>query len=188
MTKRLQVLLDDAELRTIQRLARRDKLTTAEWVRRRLREGGRQRPPTRRPGSRRSTPPTATPSPAPRPRSTRCSTRSSAATSDRPRDPRRLEHPDVPGRGRPTRTRRPPGGRSRRPSPPANRCAPTPRSSRRSCIGTRPSDVRRRSIPRSTRSRRSSTSSTRSSGPTSSEPVGPPPRRLCRPVTPSMSP
>jgi hypothetical protein len=39
VTKRLQVLLDDAELRTIQRLARRDKLTTAEWVRRRLREG-----------------------------------------------------------------------------------------------------------------------------------------------------
>ena len=39
MTKRLQVLLDDAELRTIQRLARRDKVTTAEWVRRRLREG-----------------------------------------------------------------------------------------------------------------------------------------------------
>ncbi len=39
MTKRLQVLLDDAELRTIQRLARRDRLTTAEWVRRRLREG-----------------------------------------------------------------------------------------------------------------------------------------------------
>lgn len=39
MTKRLQVLLDDVELRTIQRLARRDKLTTAEWVRRRLREG-----------------------------------------------------------------------------------------------------------------------------------------------------
>ena len=39
MTKRLQVLLDESELRTIQRLARRDKLTTAEWVRRRLREG-----------------------------------------------------------------------------------------------------------------------------------------------------
>jgi hypothetical protein len=39
VTKRLQVLLDDVELRTIQRLARRDKLTTAEWVRRRLREG-----------------------------------------------------------------------------------------------------------------------------------------------------
>jgi hypothetical protein len=48
MTKRLQVLLDDAELRTIQRLARRDKLTTAEWVRRRLREGAaaRSRPDT----------------------------------------------------------------------------------------------------------------------------------------------
>ena len=39
MTKRLQVLVDDSELRTIQRLARREKLTTAEWVRRRLREG-----------------------------------------------------------------------------------------------------------------------------------------------------
>lgn len=39
MTKCLQVLLDDSELRTIQRLARRDELTTAEWVRRRLREG-----------------------------------------------------------------------------------------------------------------------------------------------------
>jgi hypothetical protein len=39
VTKRLQVLLDDGELRTIQRLARREKLTTAEWVRRRLREG-----------------------------------------------------------------------------------------------------------------------------------------------------
>lgn len=31
--------MSHAELRTIQRLARRDKLTTAEWVRRRLREG-----------------------------------------------------------------------------------------------------------------------------------------------------
>ncbi|MGZ8439023.1 MAG: antitoxin [Candidatus Limnocylindrales bacterium] len=39
MTKRLQVLLDESELRTIQRLAKRDKVTTAEWVRRRLREG-----------------------------------------------------------------------------------------------------------------------------------------------------
>jgi hypothetical protein len=39
VTKRLQVLLDESELRMIQRLARRDKLTTAEWVRRRLREG-----------------------------------------------------------------------------------------------------------------------------------------------------
>jgi hypothetical protein len=39
MSKRLQVLLDETELRAIQRLARRDKVTTAEWVRRRLREG-----------------------------------------------------------------------------------------------------------------------------------------------------
>jgi len=39
MTKRLQVLVDDAELRTIQWLARRDRVSTAEWVRRRLREG-----------------------------------------------------------------------------------------------------------------------------------------------------
>ena len=39
MTKRLDVRLDEGELLTIQRLARRDGLTTAEWVRRRLREG-----------------------------------------------------------------------------------------------------------------------------------------------------
>lgn len=39
MTQRLQVLLDDAELKAIQRVARREHLTTAEWVRRRLRDG-----------------------------------------------------------------------------------------------------------------------------------------------------
>ena len=38
MTKRLQVLMDDDDLRTVQRLARRDHVTTAEWVRRRLKE------------------------------------------------------------------------------------------------------------------------------------------------------
>ena len=37
MTKRLQVLFDDEELRDIQRLARRNRMTTAEWVRRSLR-------------------------------------------------------------------------------------------------------------------------------------------------------
>lgn len=37
MTKRLQVLLDDDELREIQRIARRQRLTTAEWVRLSLR-------------------------------------------------------------------------------------------------------------------------------------------------------
>ena len=36
--KRLQVLMDDDELRAIQRSARRQKVTTAEWVRQRLRE------------------------------------------------------------------------------------------------------------------------------------------------------
>lgn len=43
MTKRLQVLMADDELRTIQRLARRDHVTTAEWVRQRLREAQEQR-------------------------------------------------------------------------------------------------------------------------------------------------
>lgn len=45
MTKRLQVLLDDDELAEFQRLARRRRMTTAEWVRVSLRaareaEGG----------------------------------------------------------------------------------------------------------------------------------------------------
>jgi len=43
MTKRLQVLMDDAELHSIQRLARREQVTTAEWVRQRLREAQAQR-------------------------------------------------------------------------------------------------------------------------------------------------
>jgi len=38
MVKRLQVLMDDDELRSIQRLARDERVTTAEWVRQRLRE------------------------------------------------------------------------------------------------------------------------------------------------------
>jgi glucose-6-phosphate-specific signal transduction histidine kinase len=37
MTKRLQVLFEDGELREIQQLARRHRMTTAEWVRRSLR-------------------------------------------------------------------------------------------------------------------------------------------------------
>jgi hypothetical protein len=37
MTKRLQVLLDDEELADFQRLAKRRRMTTAEWVRRSLR-------------------------------------------------------------------------------------------------------------------------------------------------------
>jgi hypothetical protein len=43
MTKRLQVLMDDAELRAIQRLARQERVTTAEWVRHRLREARDER-------------------------------------------------------------------------------------------------------------------------------------------------
>ena len=41
MTKRLQVLVPDTELRDIQRLARRSHLTTAEWVRQALRAAHR---------------------------------------------------------------------------------------------------------------------------------------------------
>jgi hypothetical protein len=37
MTKRLQVLFGDDELRELQRLAREHRMTTAEWVRRSLR-------------------------------------------------------------------------------------------------------------------------------------------------------
>ena len=36
--KRLQVLMDDDELQEVQQAARRDRITTAEWVRQRLRE------------------------------------------------------------------------------------------------------------------------------------------------------
>ncbi len=43
MTKRLQVLMDDDELRSIQRLAKQERLTTAEWVRQTLREAQEQR-------------------------------------------------------------------------------------------------------------------------------------------------
>jgi hypothetical protein len=42
MTKRLQVLMDEDELRSIQRLARKERVTTAEWVRQRLREAQKQ--------------------------------------------------------------------------------------------------------------------------------------------------
>jgi hypothetical protein len=38
MTKRLQILLDEDELRAIQAAASDVRVTTAEWVRRRLRE------------------------------------------------------------------------------------------------------------------------------------------------------
>jgi hypothetical protein len=44
MSKRLQVLLEEDELRDIQRAARQERLTVAEWVRQALREVRRQRP------------------------------------------------------------------------------------------------------------------------------------------------
>lgn len=44
MTKRLQVLLDEAEMRDIQRLARAQRMTVAEWVRGALRAARRKEP------------------------------------------------------------------------------------------------------------------------------------------------
>jgi hypothetical protein len=44
MSKRLQVLLDEAELRDIQKAARRDRVTVAEWVRRVLRDARQEGP------------------------------------------------------------------------------------------------------------------------------------------------
>jgi hypothetical protein len=44
MSKRLQVLLEDAELREIQGIARRRRMTVAEWVRQSLRAARTQEP------------------------------------------------------------------------------------------------------------------------------------------------
>ncbi|MGI8785485.1 MAG: antitoxin [Acidobacteriota bacterium] len=44
MSKRLQVLLNEAELKEIQRIARRHRMTTAEWVRQALRTARRVEP------------------------------------------------------------------------------------------------------------------------------------------------
>jgi hypothetical protein len=44
MSKRLQVLLDESELREIQRSARRRRMTVAEWVRQALRAARRSEP------------------------------------------------------------------------------------------------------------------------------------------------
>ncbi len=44
MSKRLQVLLDDTELRDIQRLARAQRMSVAEWVRGALRAARRREP------------------------------------------------------------------------------------------------------------------------------------------------
>ena len=44
MSKRLQVLLDEAELRELQRVARARRMTVAAWVREVLRTAGRREP------------------------------------------------------------------------------------------------------------------------------------------------
>ena len=44
MSKRLQVLLADEEMADIQRLAKRERLTVGEWVRRVLRDARANRP------------------------------------------------------------------------------------------------------------------------------------------------
>jgi hypothetical protein len=46
MVKRLQVLLDETELREMQRLARRRGVTLADWVRQVLRAASRREPET----------------------------------------------------------------------------------------------------------------------------------------------
>lgn len=46
MSKRLQVLLDEPELLEIQRAARQEHMTTAEWVRQALRAARRAAPRT----------------------------------------------------------------------------------------------------------------------------------------------
>lgn len=44
MSKRLQVLLEESEMRELRRLARRSNTTVAEWVRRALRAARRSEP------------------------------------------------------------------------------------------------------------------------------------------------
>ncbi len=44
MSKRLQVLLEETEMREIQRSARRQRMTVAEWVRQALRVARRSEP------------------------------------------------------------------------------------------------------------------------------------------------
>ncbi len=46
MSKRLQVILEDGEMREIQRIARRSRMTVAEWVRQALRAARCQEPGT----------------------------------------------------------------------------------------------------------------------------------------------
>lgn len=44
MSKRLQVILDDREMQEVRQLARRNRMTVAEWVRQALRAARRTQP------------------------------------------------------------------------------------------------------------------------------------------------
>jgi hypothetical protein len=44
MSKRLQVILDDREMQELRQLARRNRMTVAEWVRQALRSARRTQP------------------------------------------------------------------------------------------------------------------------------------------------
>lgn len=44
MSKRLQVLLEEADLRDLQRAARKNRMTLSEWVRQAIREARRREP------------------------------------------------------------------------------------------------------------------------------------------------
>jgi hypothetical protein len=46
MSKRLQVILDDGDMRAIRTIAKRRRMTVAEWVRQVLRSARRDEPPT----------------------------------------------------------------------------------------------------------------------------------------------
>lgn len=48
MSKRLQVLLDEEELSDIQKMAKRRRMTVAEWVRQALRAARREEPSSNR--------------------------------------------------------------------------------------------------------------------------------------------
>ena len=44
MSKRLQILMDDKELRTIRQIARRNRMTVSQWVRETLHAASRREP------------------------------------------------------------------------------------------------------------------------------------------------
>ena len=114
MTKRLQVLLDESELREVQKAARRDRVTISEWVRRRcarpggpqpLADTGRKLDVIRRAASHAFPAPDIDQMLAEIERGYRASLRD---------DLRRLEHPDVPGRRAASAQGRRPAAASRR--------------------------------------------------------------------------